>query len=138
MKTMKEFWKELCQRWHNHMPVFFRRIFKICALISGTAGAAHTAMTSFGIQPHEWWIDIVPYLIAFPAGIAFACMFTQQYSGKPINYEDYRRAERTGRTVLDRDIDHMHGTPPQPQCPTVSPSEQEPHEIEPYDDRPDA
>ena len=136
MKTIRDFWHLLKTRWHNHMPVFFRRIFKVCALVSGTAGAAHTAMLSFGIQPHEWWLDIAPYLIAFPAGIAFACKFTQQYSGKPIDYKDYRRAERTGRTVLDRDIDHMHGQRPETYSMDEIPSDDKMIEIEPYNDGP--
>ena len=113
MRTIREFWKELCQRWKNHMPLFFRRVMWACALISGTAGAAHTAMTSFGIQPHDWWLDIVPYLIAFPAGVAFACKFTQEYTGRPIDYADHRRAEKSGTTILDKDIEHMNGETPQ-------------------------
>jgi hypothetical protein len=30
----------------------------------------------------------MPYLIGFPAGIAFAAKFTQQYNGEPIKKED--------------------------------------------------
>lgn len=112
MKTIKEFWKELCQRWKNHMPTFFRRVMWICALISGSAGAAHTAMTSLGIQPHDWWLDIVPYLIAFPAGVAFACKFTQEYTGKPVNSASRHRDTHGRSKVLDRDIDHLHAESP--------------------------
>ena len=107
MKKLKDFWQVVCSRWRNSMPVFFRRVFKVCALISGSAAAAHTAMTQFGVQPHDWWLQIVPYLIGFPAGIAFAAKFTQQYSGKPVDYKDYRKAEREGKTILDRDIDNI-------------------------------
>ena len=123
MRTMKEFWKEMRTRWHNAMPRFFRRMMWICGLISGTALAAHESMALAGMQPHAWWLDIEPYLVAVPAGAMFACKFTQQYSGKPIdgNADDTypagaktkpehgrkpgRRQRHHGRTVLDRDID---------------------------------
>lgn len=97
----------LRRRWRNHMPVFFRRLFWICSLISGTALAVNTAIVAGGGTPHEWWQDIYPYLLGFPAGIAFAAKFTQQYQGKPIDYDQHRQAERNGRTILDRDIDTL-------------------------------
>ena len=104
-RTWKGFWQTVNSRWHNSMPKFFKVIFKVCCVISGTAGAAHTAMTAYGIQPHEWWLDIVPYLIGIPAGAAFICKLTQTYGkdGKPIDYDDYRKKEREGKTILDRD-----------------------------------
>ena len=87
MKTMKDFWKELKQRWRNAMPQFFKRMMWICGLISGTALAANEAMTVAGIEPHQWWIDIRPYLIAVPAGAMFAFKFTQNYDrdGNPVS-----------------------------------------------------
>ena len=87
MKTMKDFWKELKARWRNAMPQFFKRMMWICGLISGTALAANEAMTVAGIEPHQWWIDIRPYLIAVPAGAMFACKFTQNYdrNGNPVS-----------------------------------------------------
>lgn len=89
MKTMKDFWKELKARWRNAMPQFFKRMMWICGLISGTALAAHESMELAHIQPHDWWIDIEPYLVAVPAGAMFACKFTQNYDrdGKPIKKE---------------------------------------------------
>lgn len=102
----------LRQRWRNHMPVFFRRLFWTCSLISGTALAANTAMQAAAVTPHDWWTDVLPYLIGFPAGIAFAAKFTQQYHGQPIDYHRHRQAEREGRTVLDHDIDHLQAAAP--------------------------
>ena len=112
MKTMQQFWTVLCQRWTNAMPRFFRVVFWVCSLVSGTALAVNTAIVAGGGTTHEWWNDLYPYFLGIPAGAAFVCKFTQQYSGKPIDYADHRRAERRGGTVLDRDIDHMHGEPP--------------------------
>jgi len=87
MKTMKDFWKELKARWRNAMPQFFKRMMWICGLVSGTALAANEAMAVAGIEPHQWWIDIRPYLIAVPAGAMFACKFTQNYDrdGNPVS-----------------------------------------------------
>lgn len=105
MKTMKELWTELHQRWTNAMPRFFRVVFWVCSLISGTALAVNTAMVAGAATPHDWWTDIYPYLLGIPAGAAFVCKFTQQYSGKPVEYDDHRQAEKSGKTILDRDID---------------------------------
>lgn len=107
----------LRSRWRNHMPVFFRRLFWICSLISGTALAVNTAITAGGGTPHAWWQEVYPYLLGFPAGIAFAAKFTQQYNGQPIDYDRHRQAELNGRTILDRDIDTIDdcATPPPQQ-----------------------
>ena len=77
---------ELKSRWRNAMPKFFSRVCWTCSLISGTALAANEAMQVAGIQPHQWWLDIAPYLIGVPAGMAFAAKFSQRYdkNGEPI------------------------------------------------------
>lgn len=89
MKTMNQFWKTLKSRWQNAMPRFFKRMMWVCGLISGTALAAHESMALAGIQPHAWWLDIEPYLVAVPAGAMFACKFTQGYDkhGNPVKKE---------------------------------------------------
>lgn len=63
-------------RWRGAMPRFFKVIAVVCSLVSGTALAVNTAMTAAGAQPHEWWIDIYPYLVGIPAGMAFVSKFT--------------------------------------------------------------
>lgn len=102
-EEVKNFSNEATRRWKNAMPKFFRIIFWICSLISGTALAANTAILAAGGTTHEWWQDIYPYLIGVPAGMAFAAKFTQQYHGKPIDYDDMRKAEKSGKTILDKD-----------------------------------
>lgn len=92
---MKKFFFILKNRWRNAMPKFFSRVCWTCSLISGTALAAHQAMKVADIQPHDWWLDIAPYLIGFPAGIAFAAKFTQKYTGKPINKADSGSADNS-------------------------------------------
>ena len=112
-------------RWQNAMPRFFRNICWIGTLISGTAIAINTAITSGGGVAHEWWNEIYPYLLGVPAGAAFVAKFTQQYSGQPIDGSKQQEADGEVRTVLDRDIDTLDG-------------KYEPQEIEPYDDHPNA
>ena len=86
MKKISDIWNTLRSRWRNAMPIFFKRMMWICGLISGTALAVNEAMTVAGVQPHEWWTDIMPYLVGVPAGVMFACKFTQTYgkNGEPI------------------------------------------------------
>lgn len=120
MKTMKDFWKEMKTRWQNAMPRFFKRMMWICGLISGTALAAHESMELAHIQPHAWWLDIEPYLVAVPAGAMFACKFTQNYDrdGKPIKKE--LPGGDNPSAVNYSDIE------------TVSPTEHEKIDIDPY------
>lgn len=122
MKTMKDFWKEMKTRWQNAMPRFFKRMMWICGLISGTALAAHESMELAHIQPHAWWLDIEPYLVAVPAGAMFACKFTQIYDrdGNPVS-KPLPEATKPDAVNMS-DIE------------TVSPVEHEKIEIEPYND----
>ena len=123
MKTVGEFWKELKTRWQNAMPRFFRRMMWVCGLISGTALAAHESMALAGIQPHAWWLDIEPYLVAVPAGAMFACKFTQNYdrNGDPIR-KPLPEADRPS-AVNNSDVE------------TVSPAEgSAPYDIDPYNE----
>lgn len=83
---MSKFWTTIHDRWRNHMPKFFSRICWVCALISGTALAANTAVQAGGGTTHEWWNELYPYLLGVPAGMAFVAKFTQNYdkNGEPI------------------------------------------------------
>lgn len=84
------FLKILRSRWHNTMPKFFSCICWVCTLISGTALAVNTAITSGGGTTHEWWDNIYPYLLGIPAGMAFVAKFTQNYdkNGGPVDKND--------------------------------------------------
>ena len=75
-ETIKETGNEAVKRLKEKMPKFFRWMMYLCALIGGTALAVNTAILAAGATPHDWWVDIFPYLIGVPAGAAFACRFT--------------------------------------------------------------
>ncbi len=104
MKTIQDFWKEMRERWHNAMPRFFKRLMWICGLISGSALAANEAMTVANIQPHEWWTDMLPYLVGVPAGVMFACKLPLPEATQPdaVNNSD---VETVSPAVESSDID---------------------------------
>lgn len=76
MKKLRDIWGTASLRWKKAMPEFFKKVMYVCALIGGTAIAAHTSITMFGGTPHEWWQDIYPYIVGGSAGAAFICKFT--------------------------------------------------------------
>lgn len=76
MKRLRDIWGTASLRWKKAMPSFFKKMMYLFTLIGGTAIAAHVAITSFGITPHDWWLDISPYIIGGSAGVVFACKFT--------------------------------------------------------------
>lgn len=119
---MKKFLRTLRNRWRNAMPKFFSRVCWTASLVSGSALTAHEAMKVADIQPHDWWLDIAPYLIGFSAGIAFAAKFTQKYSGKPINKAD-SGSPATDDTPVEIPLPSSGGTPDNP----------DPLDIEPLD-----
>ena len=108
-EKVKEAGSTLKNRWHNAMPKFFKRICLICTLVSGTALAVNTAIVAGGGVPHDWWVDIYPYLLGIPAGMAFVAKFTQTYdkNGNPVETEKPKRRGKkkfeNGNTILDRD-----------------------------------
>lgn len=94
-------WRTARTRWHNVMPRFFKKVAIVCSAISASALAVNGGFLSVGAEVPEWWADIYPYLIAFPAGMAVLAKFTQAYdkNGNPISPEK----EEKGNTVLDHD-----------------------------------
>ena len=100
-QTLKSWWEVLKSRWTNAMPKFFKWVFRIFAFIGGLALAVNEGMVVAGAQPHEWWIDIYPYLIGTSAGAAFVAKMTQKYDeqGKPIS----GKKKEKENTVLDHD-----------------------------------
>ena len=114
MKTIGDFWKEMKARWHNAMPRFFKRLMWICGLISGSALAANEAMTVAGIQPHEWWTDVLPYLVGVPAGTMFACKCTQSYDkdGKPLEKALPDAVQPEAVNQSDVETQHPHDIDP--------------------------
>ena len=102
-EEIKRSWRKITKRWRNAMPRFFRVIFWVCTLVSGTAIAANSAITLAGGTTHDWWNDLFPYLVGIPAGAAFVAKFTQQYHGKAIDYDEYRKTQKQGNTILDHD-----------------------------------
>ena len=100
----------LRNRWRNRMPKFFKRLFKISTAVCGTATAATAAINAAGLQPHEWWLDLAPYIIGTSAGIAFASKLTQTYDkdGNPTN-PDFPDADQPSAVNMS-DVETTHCT----------------------------
>lgn len=127
-RRFKKTGNELKERWTKKMPRFFRQLVVLCACIVGTAFGINTMLNMTGAVAHEWWTDIYPLLIGVPTGMAIVCKLTVAGGYKDVDPDKLTRHNH----ILNKDIDHMNGESP------MSPVEQEPNEIEPYDDSPDA
>lgn len=75
---MKKLILELKSRWQTESPLFFKKVMQISVFISGTALAMHLAMDSSGANEPTWWVNVYPYLIAIPAGIAACAKLTKE------------------------------------------------------------
>lgn len=95
--VIKKTSSEAVKRWQEKMPKFFRMVMWVCALISGTALAVNTAILAAGAQPHDWWVEIFPYLIGIPAGAAFVSKFTCDGGFRE------KQSDKITRTILDKD-----------------------------------
>ena len=79
---MKDIITNIKNRWKSDTPIFFRYIVKIGISISGVALAMHLAVLGAGAEEPQWWIDIYPYIIAIPAGMAATAKLTTDYGIK--------------------------------------------------------
>jgi len=76
---MKKVIMEIKNRWKSETPKFFKGIVKIGLSVSGVALAMHLAVIGAGAGEPQWWIDIYPYIIAIPAGMAATAKLTRDY-----------------------------------------------------------
>ena len=76
---MKKVIMEIKNRWKSETPNFFKYIIKIGLSVSGVALAMHLAVIGAGAEEPQWWIDIYPYIIAIPAGMAATAKLTRDY-----------------------------------------------------------
>ena len=76
---MKKILAEIKNRWKSETPIFFKTIVRVGISISGVALAMHLAMVSSGAIEPQWWIDVYPYVIAIPAGMAATAKLTKDY-----------------------------------------------------------
>lgn len=97
-EQIKQTGNEAVRRWHEKMPRFFQRVFWTCICIAGAATAIHVYFTQFGIQPHEWWNDVLPYLTGVPIGMAFMAKFTVDGGFRDKTLDSINK-----NTILDKD-----------------------------------
>ena len=79
---MKKVIQNIINRWKAETPIFFKNVVKIGVSISGVALAMHLAIIGAGAVEPQWWVDIYPYVIAIPAGMAATAKLTSNNSIK--------------------------------------------------------
>ena len=79
MKHLKSAIKTIKNRWGAKTPLFFKNIIRIGLSVSGISLAMHGAMIAAGAIEPQWWINLYPYLIAIPAGMAATAKLTREY-----------------------------------------------------------
>ena len=76
---MKKVIMEIKNRWKSKTPILFKNIVKIGLSISVVALAMHLAVLGAGAEEPQWWVNIYPYIIAIPAGMAATAKLTKDY-----------------------------------------------------------
>ena len=114
---------EAVDRWQQQMPPFFRKIVKACACIIITAFTVNTIMVNGGAEPHQWWCDVYPLLLAVPAGMITICKLTVAGGYKHINIDKLSRGQmpQSSHSCNMSDVDAV----------SPGPVESEPADIEP-------
>ena len=140
------------------MPRFFQRIVILCAIVVVTAFTVNTALTVAGAEPHDWWRDAYPLLIGVPIGMIVICKLTvaggyRDIDLDPLSHGQVDRGQRPDPSAHhDRpahspnmsDVDALSsdgtvfGSRAVQSVAVLGDADDEPHEIEPYDDGPDA
>lgn len=77
---MKKILTEIKNRWKSDTPKFFKYIINIGTSISSVALAMHLAIVVAGAIEPQWWVNIYPYIIAIPAGMAATAKLTRNYN----------------------------------------------------------
>ena len=65
-------------RWRASTPTFFKTILKIGLSISAIALAVHLAISTAGAMEPQWWLNVYPYLVGIPAGMAAVAKLTRE------------------------------------------------------------
>lgn len=79
--------KTLKNRWQAKSPKIFKWILRVSLMVSGTALAINTALTTGGAIMPLWWSTIYPYLIGVGAGAAAVAKLTKEHQ-EPENNDD--------------------------------------------------
>ncbi len=72
--------EQVKKRWKAETPKFFKKIVWSAASVSGVAIAVNAALSMAGATAPSWWIEIYPYLVGVPAGMAAVAKLTKENS----------------------------------------------------------
>lgn len=92
MKNVSRWWEVVTSRWKATTPKFFKWVVRIGLSVSTVAMAIHVALVAGGASEPVWWMEIYPYLIGVPAGMAAVAKMTRvsndDISGKEVSNEN--------------------------------------------------
>lgn len=78
-------YKTIKDRWKAESPLLFKRITNISCSISAIAIAVNLALSASGANQPQWWVNIFPYLVGIPAGMAAVAKLTKDDHGRQDN-----------------------------------------------------
>ena len=71
-------YKTIKDRWKAESPILFKRITSIGCTISAIAISVNLALAASGANEPQWWVNIFPYLVGIPAGMAAVAKLTKE------------------------------------------------------------
>lgn len=78
IQILKRIIQILKDRWKSSTPRFFKNVLKIGVSISAIALAIHLAVNTAGAIEPQWWLNVYPYLVGIPAGMAAVAKLTKE------------------------------------------------------------
>lgn len=77
-ERIKNLFKTIKDRWNSKSPKLFKRITNIGCSVSAIAISVNLALVASGANEPQWWVNIFPYLVGIPAGMAAVAKLTKE------------------------------------------------------------
>lgn len=76
-----DIFKTIKDRWNADSPILFKRITNIGCSVSAIAISVNLALSASGANEPHWWVNVFPYLVGIPAGMAAVAKLTRDNTG---------------------------------------------------------
>lgn len=80
-----DIFKTIKDRWNADSPILFKRITNIGCSVSAIAISVNLALSASGANEPHWWVNVFPYLVGIPAGVAALAKLTKEDHGQQDN-----------------------------------------------------
>lgn len=77
-KMISTFIRVLKDRWLSKSPKIFRKITNIGCSVSAIALSVNLSLVASGAVQPTWWVNLFPYLVGVPAGMAAIAKLTKE------------------------------------------------------------